>query len=238
MTLRKLPFLFMLLLMLTLATTVSVAVGPATADASGDATIPPTGDTYYQSYADWGDEWWNWAVKAPAHVNPLLDTTGQFGHGGQGGPVWFLAGTSSGSVERSLTVPPQKAFFFPLINSAWWTPEDGQTEADVRAIANYVADEVDDLFCELDGMPCTPNDLFTYRAESEPGGFTLRILPNSLLAGFGYDPGDRAPAVSDGYWVMLAPLSPGEHELHFGGEASSLDFAVEATYHLAVTGQQ
>ena len=52
-------------------------------------------------------------------------------------------------------------------------------------------------------------------------------------------------AVSDGYWLLIPPLSPGEHELAFGGQilldldedgaAETPVFEVNLVYHLTVT---
>jgi hypothetical protein len=41
-----------------------------------------------------------------------------------------------------------------------------------------------------------------------------------LLADFGFppNPDPHDPAVADGYWLWLEPLSAGEHELHFHAE--------------------
>ena len=52
-------------------------------------------------------------------INPLLDQTGQNAALGQSGEVWFLAGTTGGSAERTVTVPPGKALFFPIVNNLW-----------------------------------------------------------------------------------------------------------------------
>jgi hypothetical protein len=64
----------------------------------------------------------------------------------------------------------------------------------------------------LDGVPV--EDLFAFRAQSPPGGFTLRIPDPSLLTDLGFSSGDRSPAVADGYFLFLKPLAPGEHTLN------------------------
>jgi hypothetical protein len=40
--------------------------------------------------------------------------------------------------------------------------------------------------------------------------------------------------VIDGYWLLLAPLPPGEHELHFGGALPDIGVVHGVTYHLTV----
>lgn len=44
-------------------------------------------------------------------------------------------------------------------------------------------------------------------------------------------PGWYGPAVSDGYYLMLAPLSAGQHTIHF----AVADF-LDVTYHVTVAG--
>src|SRR5271165_1067684 len=50
-------------------------------------------------------EWWQWALSIPTSVNPLADTTGEKSMVGQHGPIWFLAGSSTGGmVTRTCSV--------------------------------------------------------------------------------------------------------------------------------------
>jgi hypothetical protein len=48
--------------------------------------------------------------------------------------------------------------------------------------------------------------------------------------GFG---GTFSPQVSDGYWIMLAPLSAGAHTIHFKGILNG-GFESEVTYFLTI----
>lgn len=65
----------------------------------------------------------------------------------------------------------------------------------------------------LDGEPI--EDLLAYRAQSQPAGYTLEVPDPSFLTDLGLDPGDRSPAVADGYFLYRKPLSQGEHTLSF-----------------------
>lgn len=70
----------------------------------------------------------------------------------------------------------------------------------------------------------------------------LKFRATSPLVGFTADPGwifndpcvtgTPQVGVADGYWIMLRPLSPGPHTLHFRGAFTG--FATEVTYHLTV----
>jgi hypothetical protein len=74
--------------------------------------------------------------------------------------------------------------------------------------------------------------------ESPP--FLLGPLPENNVLGAA--PGSVTLAVSDGYYILLAPLSKGEHEIHFGGaaiftvEEDGFDFffGLDITYHITV----
>jgi hypothetical protein len=57
------------------------------------------------------------------------------------------------------------------------------------------------------------NNLRNYRAFS-PGGFSITLPPANVLQALGLASdvaGTYAPQVADGYWLMLAPLPPGQH---------------------------
>jgi MYXO-CTERM domain-containing protein len=159
-----------------------------------------------------------------------LDPTGEFGQVGQTGKVWFLAGNLGGESQRAATVPTGMALFFPISNSVFWAPEDGEEEAVLREQANAGVDSTQELVAHVDGVAL--QDLFGYRAESPPGGFTLHVPEGSLLHEWGLtEPGDHL-AVTDGYWIMLAPLSNGEHQVHFSSAAP--DFSLDVTWDVTV----
>ena len=87
-----------------------------------------------------------------------------------------------------------------------------------------------DVRVEVDGRAVTTLDDF--RVTSSLFYFTgdpsLTTVFDSSITG------SSQPAVSDGYWLMLAPLSRGTHTIHFGGKFASIGFETEATYTLNV----
>ncbi len=180
------------------------------ADGNSNPGVLPIGFKHFgKSYGEWAAEWWKWITAIPFDENPMFDETGEFCDIGQSGKVFFLASTFGfGEWVRECEVPANKVLFFPIVPAVFWAPEDGETEEEVRAGANEAMDGVNLLKCTVDGVRL--EDLFDQRAESP--AFTL---PDTLLIDFGFDPGDRFPAVADGYWIMLAPLSRGEHVIHF-----------------------
>lgn len=213
--------------------------------------LPVQSHAYGQTYGEWQASWWQWAYSLPVDSNPLFDngdaTQGQSGH------VWFLGGTFTsneirpgvfeGVAERTETIPAGKALFFPIVNSEDSFLENPSltTEEELRASANFFANAIveDSLLVEIDGQPL--ENLAEHRVESPL--FTYGPLPDgNLLEEFGVPgavEGATSQGVGDGYFVMLAPLSVGEHTLHWEGtldltSEGGFVFTQDITYHLTV----
>ena len=140
----------------------------------------------------------------------------------------ILGGTFGGSAERTCTVPAGKAIFFPIVNA--FCSAEG-TEEEMRACARAFVDQTTGLEAEVDGVPLV--DLERYRAESP--NFVI-VLPEGDV--FGAGPGMFEPSVADGFWILLAPLSVGEHTISFrgelGGGPDEGGFETEVSYVLTV----
>jgi len=209
--------------------------------------LPPHSQPFGQSYAQWSANWWQWTYSLPVDQHPLFDTADC--SQGQSGHVWFLGGTFTaqpdpgnpdviiGEAVRECTIPTGKALFFPIVNAECNTIEnEGATEADLRGCANFLGDHIQDLEVTIDGVPA--EHLGLYRAESP--FFTFGPLPDNNILGVA--PGTTANSVGDGFFIMLAPLSRGNHEVHFAGAAvftvanDGFDFAfiLDITYNITV----
>jgi len=190
-----------------------------------DITIVEPGRTLFgKSYNQLAGELSNWLVAEPEATNVASDPDGRFCHLNQEGKVWFLAGTwDPGITQRTCKVPAGKAIFFAL--DSWISfppefPEEGDPCADLPTLVEQIRCDVNEdldvapylsLEVTIDGE--TIEDLFAYRAQSQPGGFIFRIPEGSLLNEWGFTPGDRFPAVVDGYWILLKPMPPGSHTI-------------------------
>jgi hypothetical protein len=219
-------------------------------DPNPGIAFPPGSSPYGISYAEWTARWWNWALGQPFGSDPISDPDGSFCDVGQSGPVWNLAGTFGARATRGCTIPAGKAILFPIanvyVNFPCGCPACAVPGLDPNLIESCLAslgadymDDIDHLEAELDGVPL--QQLFDYRTPS--GLFTL--LPDASFSAIdGCVTGDPQPAVSDGFWVMLMPLSVGEHTLGFtaSGTISLTDpnctfefpFEVKVAYNLKV----
>jgi hypothetical protein len=245
LSMQKGVLIFGIVLFLVLSISLEGICGIKGPPPKNPRVIPPHSHAFGTTYGELAGEWWNWALQFPYPENPLNDPDGRYCDLGQKGKIWFLAGTwfDPPGTERYCTVPTGKAIFFPIINGNSFYPDfplegdvcddpDLSPEEQVRCDVNDDVDPTDVLQCEIDGVPL--QDLFRYRAESPEGGYTLSIPEGSILNQFGYDSGDRYPAVADGYWILLPPLSKGEHVIHFHGEMAEGAFILDMTYYLTV----
>jgi hypothetical protein len=189
------------------------------------AAFAPESAPYGVTYSEWTARWWQWALKIPRNRNPISDTTGKNSAEGQtgGDPVWFLAGTLGGMVERACEIPAGKAILFPLMNAECSFAEspDLTTESELRSCAISSNDGVTELMTTIDGVAMKESDLRNYRVQSPL--FEVNFSEGNI---FGVTAGPTQ-AVSDGYWVFLSPLSPGNHKIHFRG--ATVDFTIEST---------
>ena len=175
------------------------------------------------TYGEWSALWWRWALGQPADTNPLLDTTGANCSLGQSGHVWFLAGAFSGTFVRDqCVIPTGTSLFFPVANA--FCAAEGSF-AQMRACATQFLAGVT-YSAEIDGRAV--QELGRYRVLSPE--FELELPVNNV---FGVDPGIYAPAASDGVFLLLNPLSPGLHTIHFTATFAGSE-PLDITYHLLV----
>ena len=207
----------------------------------GLAVIMPINRAFAQSFEQLSAEWWQWALSIPTSINPQLDKTGENAVVGQRGSVWFLAGKfGGGKATRKCSVPQDVALFFPVINSVNINTPNvcGQDSNNIpvsalRAASAAFIDGATNLSVRLDGKAITglqrvPSEVFAV-ALPEDNVF------DSPCAGLGGVPaGIYSPAVDDGWYVRLDPLSVGHHTLRFHAENASQGFTQDVTYNLTV----
>jgi hypothetical protein len=189
---------------------------------------------YGTPYAEWAGKWQQWLISVPQPLNPATDSTGKNCAQNQNGPVWFLAGTTGGSAERTCTIPAGKAILFPVVGSEcdYASYPNVKSEPALVLCAQADVNRAINLQATIDGVNLKQLD--KYRATSPL--FSVTYPPHNLFG----SPAGQTQGISDGYWVFLQPLSPGKHELHFSGltpgnpTTGTTNFAIDVTYHLTV----
>jgi len=131
---------------------------------------------------------------------------------------------SLANVEVSSLEPPESGFH-------------GDTEAEQRELAKYYADHIvpANLLLTIDGVAV--RHLECYRVSSPQFQFTA---PSPWIFG---DTGGTGTSVGDGYYVLVEPLSKGNHTIHFEslfhfavaeGDPFDADLPIDMTYHFTV----
>lgn len=218
-----------LVLILFIITVIPIAI----ADSINPGVFPVNSKPFGHSYGDWSAKWWQWAAQIPSNSNPVTDKTGAKCAQNQSGPVWFLAGSSGAPVLRNCVIPAGKALMFAPLNSECSSAEDStlKTEDQLRSCA-VNADSGGDPHVIVDGAKL--QSMQTYKVQSPLFSFTF---PKDNI--FGAPPGPTK-SVSDGWYVMLQPLSPGKHTIHLYGAVvgnptlGTQSFASDSTYNLVV----
>jgi hypothetical protein len=202
-----------------------------TQGANGNPSVIPTHASFRGlSYGEWEAVWWSTALSIPVvdGSHPIINGGAFEGENG----VLFFAGPSF-----DITIPPGTPLFVPLLNVECSVlepdPFHGDDEASLRACANGLFDLASDHFATINGVPV--KNLEDYRVESPL--FEFGPLPeDNYFEFFGLDApaGTTSLAVDAGIYLMLAPLSVGEHEIHYEGKVEAFDFEIDTTYHITV----
>jgi hypothetical protein len=129
--------------------------------------------------------------------------------------------------EAAMHRAKREEYFFSNLNALDAVPVPGDTINSFREFNQSSIDGTTKLEADLDGRRI--ENLSAFRIQSSVFGF---ILPDDNL--YTLPAGTYFPAVDDGVYVMLQPLSPGSHLLHFTGRVSA-GFSLDITYQLKVS---
>ncbi len=233
MRLKTVPSFFVLGLLILAGSGPALAVSPELDSFSG------------RSYGELTAAWWQWVYSFPASQSPQTQQGAVDCSLSQSGPIWFLAASATGTdtYVRSCTVPHQKALFFPVLNSSWVNePGEDVTVAEKRDILDGVISDLrPGIFADF-GLPGSRACRLEVKLDGEITTLsvpTVRVQSPPFAAS--KVPGHVDPeAISDGFWVLLPPLSPGAHVLRIKGAFCEFDSTeihpfiggVDVTYNL------
>jgi len=176
--------------------------------------IIETGDTLQgRTQAEYANTWWQWAVSMPDAQSPIKDRSGVRCAVNQAGPVWFLAGGFGTSrISRECRIPSDRHIFFPVINMLYYPSGEGPAPTcdSVKLHAAMNNRYLKSFKVTIDDHSYV-NPAFFRRSSADCFDLIAR-KPGT------YTPSTVFPSATDGYWVMLRPLSPGRHTLSFRAE--------------------
>jgi hypothetical protein len=213
------------------------------------AVYPPHSTVEGKTLEEWSAEWWKWAYRLPADRHPFFDETGTNAYAEQPDPVFYLVGVNnrSNTAARAVSILEQTYLFFPVINfqsfsegqDPWGTIKEEICNGDleiatcVTALSGSLDDQPFTNLLYTTGQPVT--NLFDH-LERSPEFAVWMPLTNNIVQYWGFNfTGFADPSVADGYWLMLAPLPPGQHVLHFWGAVGApFNFSTDVTYSITV----
>jgi hypothetical protein len=202
--------------------------------------IAPSGKYLGLSYSDWAARWWISIFSIPVVDGNHPNITGGAFGGEQG--MLFLSGAgfpagAGVAATFDITIPAGTALLFPVVNAECSIlepdPFHGTDETSLRACANSWIDNTSGHFAIVDGVPVS--NLDAYREQSPL--FVFGPLPeNNVFEFLGLDApaGTTSPSVDAGVYLLLAPLSPGKHVLHFGATFNVDGFYFDTTFNITV----
>ena len=207
----------------------AVALFGALEFAQATPVVDPTQTVAGITQLELSQQWWQWVVSIPASSNPQFDTDGSLAQTNNNGPVFFVAGNFGGTSERTFTVPAGKPLFFPVLNNAdfefrdarpnciddptYLDPNHTSLECALSFISPALEPDKVTLQATLDGQNLL--NFFPSHRQTSTSFFDIDLPIGNV---FGKDAGNYPGiVVSDGYWIALDGLSPGQHTLIFGG---------------------
>jgi hypothetical protein len=183
-----------------------------------DNAVSPNEKVNSLPLSSYANMWWQWTNTMPPELSPIRDQTGVNCHIGQQGDVWFLAGGyGSSEISRTCVIPEGKHIFFPVINMVYYPryQKSSYTCNKAKDSATLNNDALLYIEVELDYKLATnPRE---FRISSEECFDLLGMIPKEYNAPKVY------PSATDGYWIMLKPLTKGEHELTFKAQYNRID---------------
>ena len=180
----------------------------ATAASAADSPREParivTDDVVYDhSQVEWTEAYLQWIATFARGSSPVSDSTGALCGVKQEGDVWFLA-TSDGTapVERSCAIPAGKTVLVPLATTVERSGNKEPVCESMARLASGSLTHVSELAMTIDGVAV--DNMPSHRI---PTGDCFALGARQ------FPPVRAKTAVADGWYVMLAPLPAGPHQI-------------------------
>jgi hypothetical protein len=183
---------------------------------------------YGLSFGKWTSLWWKWLISIPKYRNPAIDRLNEYCAISQYHPkVWFLAGSFSGTVKGRYKIPYGKAILFPVINYECSFADEPfmRTEKELRSKCRSEINDIIDASAYLDG-----NRISLEECRVQSPAFKVNIpIDNCLNTKSGL-----TTMASDGYWLFIRTLEPGNHVLNSYGSCLSGRVRIGCNFHIII----
>lgn len=211
---------------------------------------------YSTSFKEWTQKWWQWYVSVPKLNNPNFEEAEDVKYVPKpcsylqdpASPVFFVPYVireKGAFATMTCDVPRNKAIMVGIDNGIMdfgdptVQPKTVDMLTKIVTQSNIFPNKFD---ITLDGKPLALTNEQKYRVQSEPVNTTL---PQNNI--WDERPGTYL-SVADGWYLMLKPLPPGDHILHYttgyrdhksdptipSGQGNKDPYIQDVTYHLVV----
>ncbi|HEY8550004.1 MAG TPA: hypothetical protein VIL35_08630 [Vicinamibacterales bacterium] len=196
--------------------------------------LAPGGTYRGLTYGEWQARWWlETFATLEAQEDPFAIFKGAYGGSND---IVFLAGAikqaESPKVKIPITVPSGAYLFVPIVTVECSVAEGGEfhgeTEPELRACANGLLDLVTGPYASIDGKPV--KNAAAYRSDTPLFRYGPLAQGNVLML----PPGTQSNAVGAGYFLLLPPLSPGDHRIVVRAEVPAVGYDVDAEFFIKV----
>jgi hypothetical protein len=206
-----------------------------------DGQILPTNSIVLgKSIPEWIVDWHQWNYSLSTNGHPLYDTTGDSANNGQSGPIFFIGGADINiigtNVQRTYTVPENTYLLLPALaaDADNIFTEPPYSAAELSELLAPFFDDPPYLSFSINGVE-VPN-LLHHRHKAPVFSLFFETCDNPKTVNY-HDciTGLIDPVVADGYWLMLQPLTPGDHVLRwFAGYGDPFSAVFDRTDRITV----
>jgi hypothetical protein len=209
-----------------------LSIPASVASGGGNANpgiLPPNSRVQGLTYGEWSAQYWQDVAAIPCDENPLCGHFGPECYFARIGNVG-LGVAGGGTVTLDCEMPAGMMLFVAVLGMECSTlegpPFHGNNEEELRACNLQFPPH--DLQASVDGVAV--QNLSDYLVWSPL--FEITVPEGNIFgvpAGSGY-------SVNYGTWLMIGPLTPGQHSVHLQGTyLPELDFGWDGTFHITVT---
>ncbi len=212
---------------------------PVTDRANGNSKVfPPNANMYGKSYTEWSQIWMEEFMLFDCDHNPWLNPGNELFY--TTGPVYMAAGIQAVGGSANITIPHGKALLFPLVNFIYDYPCPAEWEfepAPGQSMEDFLTQWTEETLALISGLAVTVDgdavsNLGSYKFVTDLFEFTA----HPSLAGC-FDPcvvEGPQPGVAGGYYVMLKPLSIGQHTVYYHMDNPGWGQVQDATFNITV----
>lgn len=191
--------------------------------------LPPNSRVQGHTYGEWSAIWWQYVFSLPADQNPLNGATGTECSFKRVGNVAVVVVDPLSPEPIECEVPPGTMLFLDILSAECSTLEEapfyGGNEEELRTCAEgFILSELE---ASIDGVAVRNLDQYIHTSPL----FEFTLPEDNIL---GVDAGSIGQSISNGAHLMLAPLKPGEHVIHFHASYPVDEFTVDTYYHITV----